>query len=125
MIRDRVSSLDQVYPFRSPGMAVIDHNQTAFQPRSELSFQRGSHGIRGLPGPDAYDARECREIVLPRSNPEAIVPDPDGPPGRRLGVRGIQPREEQLPEHRSGVFVGAIDTDLHVFPGSFVMVRFA
>ena len=49
----------------------------------------------------------------------------DGPPDRRLGVRGIQPREEQLPEHRSGVFVGTIDTDFHVFPGSFVMVRFA
>ena len=58
-------------------------------------------------------------------HPEAVVPDPDGTPDRRLGVRGIQPREEQLPEHRSGVFVGAIDTDLHVFPGSFVMVRFA
>ena len=116
--------LEQSYPFRFPCMAIVDHNQAAFQPRPELSFHRSRHGTRGFPCPDAHDARKSGEIVLPRAHPEAVVLDPDGTLNRPLGIGGIQPREKQLLENRSDVFIGAIDTDLHVFPGSFVMIRF-
>jgi hypothetical protein len=90
IIRDRMPRFDQSYPFRFPGMAIADHNQTAFQPRPQLSFQRGCHGTRGLPGPDADDARKSTEVGLPRAHPETVVPDPDGTPDRCFGIRGIQ-----------------------------------
>ena len=84
----------QSYPFRFPCLALGDHYQAAFQPGSQLAFQRGRHGARGFPRSDTQDARKSGEIVLPRAHSEPVVPDPDGTLDRRLGIGGIQPREE-------------------------------